>query len=53
LETALDHYNIIAWKMEQMMECLLAEMKAEIRANQVKIGTNLKKIKEEIRTEKG
>jgi hypothetical protein len=52
LENALDCYIIIAQNMEQMMECLLAEMKAEIRANQAKMDAYLKEIKEEIKASK-
>jgi hypothetical protein len=35
-------------EMEQMMACLLAEMKDEIRTNQAKANVNLKEIKEEM-----
>jgi hypothetical protein len=35
-------------EMEQMMACLLAEMKAEIRTNQANTDTSLKEIKEEM-----
>jgi hypothetical protein len=36
--------------MEQMMACLLAEMKAEIRTNQTKMDVDLKEVKGEMKT---
>jgi transcription initiation factor IIE alpha subunit len=35
-------------EMEQMMTCVLDEMKAEITTNQAKVDANLKQMKEEI-----
>jgi hypothetical protein len=41
-ETVLDRYNAISQQMEEMMERLLAERKAEKRVNQAKTDANLK-----------
>jgi hypothetical protein len=35
-------------EMEQMMTCLLAKMKPEIRINQTKVNANLQEMKEEM-----
>jgi hypothetical protein len=42
-ETVLDHSTATPQKTEQMIERLLAEMKAEQRVNRVKMDANLKK----------